>query len=501
MSAARVLLLWCPDWPVMAYRAEVGVDAPLAVLAGGEVLACTPAAREQGVRRGMRRRDAQARCPELLVKERALLREIELFDATIAALAEQAVDISIIRPGVCAMPVPSRFHGGEAEAAAVLLEAIVKAGVWDARAGISDGIFSAEQAARSAGVQEAQIVPAGGVAEFLGTLPIDVFDDHDFVSLLKRLGLTQVAQFAALPAADVHTRFGADGLHRHRVANGIELPWGGVSSDPHQIVHEVTFEPALENSEAVAFSCRTLVEAFVADLKRRDVVCTTITIECAGEKEPGQRVWRHPRWFSSADLIDRIRWQASVWGEPMTGVRLASETLEPISTAVDDLFGGGADEAVERGIARVQSMIGPESVQAHTVQGGNTPSDRRVVSVWGERPAVQRRTDAPWPASVPGPAPATVFSEPRQAQVVNAEGHRIAVGDRGGLAGGEPARVLIDQQWQPVAAWAGPWPVDEQWWDEAAARRIARFQIVGVDGSAWLMSVAGDHWFVEASYD
>jgi protein ImuB len=52
-----------------------------------------------------------------------------------------------------------------------------------------------------------------------------------------------------------------------------------------------------------------------------------------------------------------------------------------------------------------------------------------------------------------------------------------------------------------VASWAGPWPVDEQWWDEAAARRIARFQVVGVDGSAWLMVVEDGRWFTEARYD
>ena len=49
-------------------------------------------------------------------------------------------------------------------------------------------------------------------------------------------------------------------------------------------------------------------------------------------------------------------------------------------------------------------------------------------------------------------------------------------------------------------AWAGPWPVDEQWWDEAAARRIARFQVVGVDGSAWLMVVEDGRYTGELSY-
>ncbi len=501
MSTARTLVLWCPDWPAMVYRQEFSADTPLAVMDSGEILACTPAAREQGVRRGMRHRDAQSRCPELVVKERKLLKEIQLFDSTIAALAEHAVDISVLRPGLCALPVHSRFHGGEIEAAAVFLEAVVAAGVWDVRAGVSDGVFSAEHAARSAGVQDVQIVPAGGAADFLAPFGVEIFHDADFVDLLKRLGLNRVAQFAALDSADVHTRFGTQGLQRHRLANGIERPWRGPINDPQQVICEVHFEPALDNSETVAFSSRTLVDNWVAELMRRDVVCTALTIEFFGERDHGQRLWRHPRWFAKADVLDRIRWQASVWGEPVIGVRLLTESCEATGEHADDLFGGGADEAVERGVARVQSMIGPEGVQMQAVQGGHSPTGRRLLSVWGERADVERRTDAPWPAAVPPPAPATVFPQPRPSQVLGAEGQAVAVGERGGLIGGTPARVLIDQQWQRVAAWAGPWPVDEHWWDEAAARRIARFQIVGVDGSAWLMSVSGGHWFVEASYD
>jgi len=501
MSARRVAVLWCPDWPVMVYRDEVPNDVPLAVLASGEVLACSPAAREQGVRRGMRRRDAQARCPELVVKERKLLREIELFDHTLTTLAAHAVDISVLRPGLCALPVPSRFHGGELAAAAVMLEAMVTAGVWDVRCGIADGVFAAEQAARLAGVQEVNIVPLAGSTEFLGPLPVEIFGDDDFTSLLKRLGLAYVSQFSALAPADVHTRFGALGLGHHRVANGIERAWLGQSVNPHQISREVFFEPALDNSETLAFSSRALVADFVAELVKRDVVCTAATIELIGERDMGSRVWRHPRWFSQADLTDRIRWQARVWAEPVAGVRILSETLESAGDQADDLFGGGAEEAVERGVARVQSMIGPEGVEAQQVQGGRSPAERRLASVWGERAVAERRADAPWPASIPAPAPATVFREPHAAKVVGAEGHVVAVNDRGGLLGGAPERVLIDQQWHAVAAWAGPWPVDERWWDEANARRVARFQVVGVDGSAWLMSVDSGQWWLEAVYD
>jgi len=68
---------------------------------------------------------------------------------------------------------------------------------------------------------------------------------------------------------------------------------------------------------------------------------------------------------------------------------------------------------------------------------------------------------------------------------------------------GEPARFNADggDTTQPVAAWAGPWPVEERWWDADAARRLARFQIVGADGTAWLLAVQNGRWWAEAGYD
>ena len=53
----------------------------------------------------------------------------------------------------------------------------------------------------------------------------------------------------------------------------------------------------------------------------------------------------------------------------------------------------------------------------------------------------------------------------------------------------------------PVVGWAGPWPIDELWWDAAGARHVARFQLVGGDGSAWLMVVEDGQWWSEARYD
>jgi hypothetical protein len=52
-----------------------------------------------------------------------------------------------------------------------------------------------------------------------------------------------------------------------------------------------------------------------------------------------------------------------------------------------------------------------------------------------------------------------------------------------------------------LTAWAGPWPLDERWWDSAAARTASRFQVVDGEGMAWLLVCDGDAWTAEATYD
>jgi len=67
----------------------------------------------------------------------------------------------------------------------------------------------------------------------------------------------------------------------------------------------------------------------------------------------------------------------------------------------------------------------------------------------------------------------------------------------------EPTLVQTqpDGEFVAIQAWAGPWPIDELWWDPAGARQVARFQIVGIDGSAWLLLVDSGRWWTEARYD
>ena len=58
----RTLVVWCPDWAVAA--AGHPGTVPVAVVHANRVVACSAAARADGVRRGLRRREAQGRCPD-----------------------------------------------------------------------------------------------------------------------------------------------------------------------------------------------------------------------------------------------------------------------------------------------------------------------------------------------------------------------------------------------------------------------------------------------------
>ena len=67
--AVRTAVLWVPDWPVVAAMAagQAEVHQSVAVHDGRRITAVSALARTQGVRRGMRRRQAQECCPELVL--------------------------------------------------------------------------------------------------------------------------------------------------------------------------------------------------------------------------------------------------------------------------------------------------------------------------------------------------------------------------------------------------------------------------------------------------
>ncbi|MFT4233780.1 MAG: DNA polymerase Y family protein, partial [Microbacterium sp.] len=131
----RAIVVWVPDWPVVALGTAEGA---VAIMHANRVVACSAAARAQGVKRGMKRRDAQGACPQLQLAPADAGRDERAFQPVIARLNARSPGVQMLLPGLAALRArgPARFYGGEAEAARALI-----VGLPDARAGIADGIF------------------------------------------------------------------------------------------------------------------------------------------------------------------------------------------------------------------------------------------------------------------------------------------------------------------------------------------------------------------------
>ena len=519
-SPVRTVLLWCPDWPTNAAAAELGCEpgAPLALIDRGEVFACSASARSDGVRRGLRVREAQSRCPDLIALPYDPVLDHRVFEPVVAAVEEIVPGVQLSRPGTCVMRArgPSRYYGGERQAAQALLDTLAGVGVPHARVGIADGPFAAEQAAKlrsTGGADAIRLVPAGSSPEFLSPFPVETLERPELAALLRRLGIRTLGGFAALEEMQVRDRFGPDGVLAHRLASGFDPSDVDARIPPADHSSVVEFEPPLDRVDQVAFAFRTAAEEFVARLQASSLVATAIRIEVFTEGgDARSRTWLHPRWFTAGDVLDRVRWQVqgaglaeSGLGSAISKLRVEPESVDPAGNHENGLYGGATDERIHSGLSRVQGMVGHAGVLTARIAGGRQPSDRRVLVPWGDLPpggeaSVRASSALPWPGRLPGPPPATVFTERQRVLVHAAGGAEIAVDDRGELSAVPVEFAGPGEKPGAVSAWAGPWPVTDRWWD-AGGRQLNRFQVVDEAGGAWLLVLDDSGWWAEARYD
>ena len=502
ITPARMIAVWCPDWPVVAAQHRPGAvnssgpagngrdeDIPVAVITANYVVACSHPARMAGVRRGMRRREAQSRCPDLVVLPRDEAGEARAFEPVVAAIESIAPGVEITRPGLAAIGAqgPTRYFGGETAVVHALSRRLVEvsrdSSIGDVLIGAADGSFAAEQAARR-GV----LVPAGHSAGFLSELPIDTIEAAELVDLLHRLGIRTLGAFADLPARDVLARFGPTGAWVHRQCGGRDARPIAARSPAIEHTVDIVFEPALDRVDAIAFSARTGAERFINGLVAYGLACTCLEVIAQTDNgEETVRSWRQNGVLNSVDVLDRIRWQLEGWlnggtgrdlrsvGTPerptagVTLLRLVAVQCVPIGAHQQSLWSGGAaeDERAHRALARVQTLLGHGSVVTAILDGGREPAERTRLIPWGDEPVAQHGPQQPWPGHIPAPAPSVLIDPPRPVQVLDAVGRAVTITDRGAVPS-PPARLGLGSE-APVAitAWAGPWPVDESWWKAA----------------------------------
>ena len=353
------------------------------------------------------------------------------------------------------------------------------------------------------------VAPVGEAAAFLAPLPVSLVVDARTTTLLQRLGVRTLGEFAALPDDDVRRRFGAAGAFAHDRAAGREQSRVAPRTPPPDFEVEQHFEPPLDRIDQLAFAFRVRADRFIERMRAVRLVCTGIRVELDDERGGhSSRSWLHPHWFTPADVVDRVRWQLQGAGtadagldSPIVRVRVVPERVDSTGNHEEGLWGGGPDERVHHGLTRVQSMLGHEGVVTAAVGGGRMLADRQVLVPWGDRAPERTAAEAPWPGSLPALAPASVFRERMPVALVDDHDEAVAVDARGAITAAPASFAVGGGRTAPVRAWAGPWPVVERWWDAERARRVHRFQVVDHDGCAWLLVRDAEGWWAEARYD
>jgi protein ImuB len=519
------------------------------------VRAASADARAEGVARGMRRREAEARCPGAAVVDADPALEARTFEVVARAVESVAPRVVLDRPGRCSVPTrgPSRYHGGDDALARHLREVIGDAlgpGA-DVRIGIADGMFTAGLAARRATAVEPMVVSPGAAAEFLAPWPVSALEDPELANLLIRLGLRTLGAVAALPPDAVLARFGVEGRTFHELARGIDPGPPVLVAPPPDLIEQVELDPPATRVDVAAFAAKGLADRLVARLEERGLACTRVVVEA--ETEHGERLarcWRHEGALSSATLAERVRWQLDGWltqMEPsvravvgdvraeqdlaafagagldtttgaLTRVRLVPDEVVAVFGRQLGFWGGdqAARDRADRALARVQGMLGYDAVVTAMVQGGRTPAEQVRWVPWGDRREPERALEDPsdrserpaWPGAIPPPYPARVYVPNVPAALYDRAGHSIVVTGRGEPSA-PPARVecrMLPRGAGRVKAWAGPWAHDLRWWDSSARHRRALWHVV-VDGGpeagdvACLLALEGGRAGIEAIYD
>ncbi len=466
------------------------------------------------------------------------------FEPVVAAVQDFCPRIEVLRPGICAFNVrgPARYFGGECELARKIVVTVSGLG-FECGLGVADSMFAALLASRDAltlGERPAPIdtltgevtgaagksaepasepivvVPPGGTPAYLAPRMVTVLGDSELADLLIRLGMRMVGEFAGLSIADVGNRFGPPGLLAHRLARGLDPRPLAARPPLADVSVELEFDPPAQQSEHVVFAAKSLAASMHAKLAGKGLACVRLQIQaiCDNGQEIS-RLWRHDGLLSELAVAERVRWQLDGWRTSAAGS--GDEGIEPggiclLRLVPDQLvrsfgrqLGLWGDEVISdrvaRAAVRVQAMLGHDAVLYPVLTGGRGPGEQAQLVPFGDVRAITRPADRPWPGQLPAPAPATVFPTPRPAKVVAAAGTPVVVTGRGEVSG-EPALLSVDGgPLVAITAWTGPWPVTERWWDPVRACRKARFQLVTVDGSAWLAIVKDNGWLIEASYD
>ena len=470
----------------VALRDAAGVRNPSAILADqlqrGHAIDATPEARAQGVRIGMTLVQAQAAASDATILVHDVTRSAQLWEDILDAL--DAVSPLIDSSGEGTAYLDMRGVLGSPQSWVAQAKSALSNVELRFRTGLAENKFTARAAAI---VSDGKICQAGEERGLVAPLSISTLDiAPELIARLELLGITTLGQLAALPHGPFVRRFGTRAALWHDHAAGIDRSAFLPRAHQLQIVANLYGEGSVEYEEQVYFALRMLVERVHQDLNRlgKRAALLLLQLECENGNQREVVVRVAQPTAERAMLFDLLR--ANVEGlrfdAPITGLRLQATELESGGTPATLFSGSDPDpRAVELALARLESTLGDSAARAALVPA-NCLESKFAYERFGQIPPRSATQTIQPDAPVVAP-PQLRLLKVREIDVVTAD-------DAPSFVGSPPQTVL---------QCAGPWRIDEAWFE----RRIARdeYDVLLEDGSLYRIFRQGAHWYVRGAYD
>lgn len=461
--------LFVPDFPVQAVvRLEPELrNKAVAVFAGAppltKVFAVNPAARKLGMQAGMTKVQAEA-FTGIVWRWRSLSQEATAHAAlldcawTISPRVEDVArnsDEELPDTVVLDIAGCEKLFGSPEKIADDLARVAAEVG-FEVHVAVAGNPSAAVSVAH--GFRGVSVIPPGEEAIRIGMLPLAALCvPFELVETLKRWGIRNCAEFAALPEVSVVERMGQEGRRWHQLARAADTRPLMAKKFPARFEECIDLESPVALLEPLLFVLNRLLEQLCSRLRMHLLAISEIKVTLTLEQNDSRnkaplfhvRTLRLPVPAQESKLLLKLL-QLDLEAHPPTSAVTAVTMLVIPATARSQQLGLFLPLSPDPGrleitLARIQSTVGEGRVGASVLLDTHRPN--AFAQNHFVMPEMRVNHSAPKRQAI---AAMRIYRPPLPANVEFEEG--------------KPFRLALNGARRQILAFAGPWRTKGNWW-------------------------------------
>lgn len=470
-----------------SYSSRPAPSLPVAIVSSETkkslVLQTNARARAAGVECGMTAPQAQARCADLVFRQRSSSAETEAQSLLLTCALHVAPSVENTAPGLCTIEV----SGVAAEDRSRVLAHVI-CELRDLGLSATAGIAATPLLARYAAQETTSVRTVENPSAFLHALPLQVAEPApELTAILGNWGITTIGQFTALPQQEVIRRLGADGLALWQRAQGGQPRPLHLYTPPQPFFATLDLEYEIETTEGVLFILRRFVDRLALELRTAGFVAAEMTLGLKlADETTHERSFRFPEATAEEEILFRTLYTYLESLRTPSCVVGASLHLAPVRPLVRQpgLFETGLRDphGFSETLSRVTAIVGNDRLGTPTLEDTHRPDAVKLSAPLSLVPALEQ--PPVWPSLG---LPLRRFRPPRRAQVEL-------------TPQGRPAFISNSELHSPITAARGPWQSSGEWWKPETWSR-EEWDIEVAVGGLYRVAKIGDVWYLEGEYE